>query len=185
MFHIVCQFFACFQQEGYVQSLLPYVNQKWTASQIAPQIWLGKHSITPGNLSKIWLRVREGNNSASHSMPESHSWWLYHLETSWGSHEWNFTQMKVCPQRELMHTLPQDFFLLCVYPRAPPLIAGFGGYAPCPLSVSRRLHWPPYPHKHGSEAAGGDTQWWGFLLSRGHAQQGLSHKVWVDRSTGG
>lgn len=144
LFHIACPFFACFKQEGYVQYLLPYLSQKWTASQTAPQIWLDKHSITPGNLSKMWLRVREGNNSASHSMSESHFCWLYHLETSWGSHKWNFTQMKVCPQRELMHTFPQDFFLPRVYPGAPSLITGLGGYAPCPLWVSRRPHWPPH-----------------------------------------
>lgn len=114
MFYIACQFFACFKQEGYVQSLLPYLNQKQTASQIAPQIWLGKHSITPGNLSKIWLRVREGNNSASHSMPESHSWWLYRLETSWGSHEWNFTQMKVSTKRTHAHPSSGLLSALCL-----------------------------------------------------------------------
>ena len=43
--------------------------------------------------------------------------------------------MKMCLWRELMHTLSQDF-LSDVYPKAPPLVTVFRGYASLlPLSL--------------------------------------------------
>ena len=163
LFHIACPFFACFKQERYGQSLLPYLSQKWTAFQTAPQIWLDKHSITPGNLSKIWLRVREGNNSASHSMPESHFWWLYHLEISWGSHEWNFTQNEsVSTKRTHAHPSSGLLSALCLSWSLFPDHRIWGLCSLPPLSLQRTpLSPPPHPHKHGSEAVGGHTRWSG------------------------
>lgn len=143
LFHIACPFFACFKQEGYGQSLLPYLSQKWTASQTAPQIWLDKHSITPGNLSKIWLRVGEGNNSASHSMPESHFWWLYHLKLP-GVHMNGISPKRKCVHKENSCTpfLRTSFCLVFILEPLP-WSQDLGGYAPCPLSVSRGPHWAP------------------------------------------